>query len=66
VIERLDRVEALHLAGAPAGAVVDELRALVSEAEDWLAAEGPGTANAASALERCRSELDARQLAASA
>jgi hypothetical protein len=66
VLERLDRVEALHLSGAPAAAVLDELRALVSEAEDWLAAEGPGTANAPGALERCRSALDARHLATSA
>ena len=57
VLERLDRVEQLHLAGAPAAAVLDELRALVGEAEDWLAAEGPGAEAAGRALERCRDAL---------
>ena len=58
VLDRLDRVESLHLAGAPATAVLDELRALVTEAEDWLAAEGPGVERAADAVERCRQALD--------
>jgi len=59
VLERLDRVEALHLSGAPAATVLDELRALVTEVEDWLAAEGPGTAGAMDALDRCRTALEA-------
>ena len=66
VLERLDRVEALHLSGAPAAAVLDELRALVTEAEDWLAVEGVDSQAAAGALDRCRDALDARSLAASA
>jgi hypothetical protein len=57
VLDRLDRVEQLHLAGAPASALLDELRALLGEAEDWLAAEGGGTDVAARALERCREAL---------
>jgi hypothetical protein len=57
VLDRLDRVEQLHLAGAPASALLDELRALLGEAEDWLAAEGAGTDVAARALERCREAL---------
>ena len=66
VLERLDRVEALHLSGAPAATVLDELRALVTEAEDWLAAEGPGTAGAMDALNRCRTALDGRSAPLSA
>lgn len=66
VLDRLERVEALHLAGAPPAAVLDELRALVSEAEDWLAAEGQGTEDAAGALDRCRAALDARSAPVSA
>ena len=66
VLERLDRVEALHLSDAPAAVVLNELRALMSEAEDWLAAEGPAVEAAAGALERCRWALDARSLTASA
>jgi hypothetical protein len=60
VLDRLDRVEQLRLAGAPAAALLKELRALLGEAEDWLAAEGPGTDVAARALERCREALHAR------
>ena len=60
VLERLDRVERLHLAGAPAAAVLRELRALVEEAEDWLAAEGPGAEAARGALDRCRDALGER------
>jgi hypothetical protein len=57
VLERLDRVEQLHLAGAPAAALLLELRALVGEAEGWLAAERVGTEGAARALDRCRDAL---------
>jgi hypothetical protein len=60
VLERLDRVEALHRGGAPAAIVLDELRALVTEAEDWLAAEGPGSDVAEQALDRCRAALATR------
>lgn len=66
MLDCLDRVEALHLSGAPAAAVLDELRALVAEAEDWLAAEGPGVDDAARAVARCRRALDARPLTVSA
>jgi hypothetical protein len=60
VLDRLDRVEQLHLAGASASALLDELRALLGEAEDWLAAEGTGADAAADALERCRNALAGR------
>ena len=60
VLDRLDRVEQLHLSGAPARSVLDELRSLLAEAEQWLAAEGPGAEDAARALDRCREVLDAR------
>jgi hypothetical protein len=67
VLDRLDRVEALHLAGAPAATVLEELRTLVAEAETWLAAEGSaGVEEAADALDRCRSALAAQLLAVSA
>jgi hypothetical protein len=59
VLERLDRVEQLHLAGAPAATLLLELRALVGEAEDWLAAEGVGIEGAATALDSCRDALAA-------
>ncbi len=66
VLDRLDRVEQLHLAGAPARSVLTELRELLAEAEQWLAAEGPGAEDAARALDRCRDALDARAAIGSA
>ena len=60
VLDRLDRVEQLHLAGAPARSVLAELRELLTETEHWLAAEGPGAEDAARALDRCRNALDTR------
>ncbi len=66
MLDRLDRVETLQLAGAPAAAVLDELRALVSEAEHWLAVEGTGVEAATDALGRCRRALAARSVTVSA
>ena len=40
VLERLARIEALDREGAPAGSLIDELRALVTEAERWSRTEG--------------------------
>jgi hypothetical protein len=40
VLERLERVERLQREGAPAGILLDELRALLGEAEEWARLEG--------------------------
>jgi hypothetical protein len=40
VLERLARIEALDAAAAPAGLLLDELRALLVEAEAWSRREG--------------------------
>jgi len=40
VLDRLARIEALDRAGAPAGSLIEELRALVREAEAWSQTEG--------------------------
>ncbi len=66
VIERLDRIETLHLAGAPATALLGELRALLGEAEEWLAVETDGSASASEALDRCRNALAMRESAPTA
>jgi hypothetical protein len=55
VLARLERIEALEREGAPAAALVGELRSLVQEAEAWVRHEGDE--RAAAALERCRSAL---------
>jgi hypothetical protein len=53
VLRRLERIEALERAGSPAGVVLDEVRALLTEAQDWVRAEPGGTERAVAALERC-------------
>lgn len=40
VLDRLDRLERLERARAPTAELLDELRALVDEAECWARAEG--------------------------
>jgi hypothetical protein len=55
VLARLHRIEALEREGAPATALIGELRSLVSEAEAWARREGDD--RAAAAVERCRSAL---------
>jgi hypothetical protein len=54
VLARLERIEALERERAPAGAVLAEVRALLSEAEAWVRVECPDGNDALDALERCR------------
>jgi hypothetical protein len=56
VLQRLRRIEALEREGAGARPLLAEVRALLDEAEVWLAAEGGGE-GAEAALERCRAAL---------
>jgi hypothetical protein len=55
ILERLERIEALDRAGAGAADLVDELRALLGEAESWSRKEG-GDAGAR-AVEELREAL---------
>jgi hypothetical protein len=56
VLDRLARIERLEREQAPAGELLEELRELVREAEDWLRAE-PEPEGAVAALGRCRAAL---------
>jgi hypothetical protein len=56
VLERLQRIDELKTDGAPAEVLLDEVRALLSEAEAWLEAEG-ASGRAARALESSREAL---------
>jgi hypothetical protein len=47
VLERLERIDALGRARAPQPRVLDELRALVAEAEAWARLEGDERARSA-------------------
>jgi hypothetical protein len=55
VIRRLDRIEALEREGASPSVLLDELRGLVQEAEDWARLEGGERAQ--EAIERCGAAL---------
>ena len=44
VLTRLERIDALRRSDAEAGVLLDEVRALLSEAEAWVEADGPGVA----------------------
>jgi hypothetical protein len=56
VLDRLARIEQLEREQAPARELLDELRELVREAEDWVRAE-PEPEGAAAAVARCRDAL---------
>ena len=53
VIERLERIDRLRADAAPAETLLEEVRALVAEAERWSEREGAG----AEAVSRCRDAL---------
>jgi hypothetical protein len=57
VLERLGRIEALDRSHAPPTVLLAELRALVGEAEAWLAAEPDPGARAERAVVCCRQSL---------
>ena len=57
LVERLRRIEALDGTRAPGGVLLDELRALVGEAEAWARLEGD---------ERSRDAIDRLRAAGSA
>ncbi len=42
VLTRLERIDALKQADAPAEVLLDEVRELLSEAEAWVATDRPG------------------------
>lgn len=55
VLERLVRIERLRREGALPGALLDELRALLQEAEEWSRVEGGDAGERA--VERLRDAL---------
>ena len=57
ILERLERIDDLRRGDASAGALLDEVRALLADAEDWVRAEDVPD-RAARAVERSREALD--------
>jgi Tfp pilus assembly protein PilX len=58
VLARLERIEALERDGAPGTMLLEEVRSLLREAEEWVRAEPAGTDLARAAVERCREALE--------
>ena len=57
ILERLERIDGLRREDAPARILLDEVRALLSDAEDWVREDDvPG--QAARAVERTREALE--------
>jgi hypothetical protein len=57
ILERLERIDGLRRQDAPAEMLLEEVRALLCEAEDW-AREEDVPDRAAKAIERSREALD--------
>jgi predicted metal-dependent hydrolase len=59
ILERLERIDGLRQEDAPAGVMLDEVRALLSEAEEWVREEPEGADAVVDALERSQAALAA-------
>ena len=58
ILERLERIDSLRQEDAPAGVLLEEVRALLFEAEDWVREEDVPEV-AAKAIERSKAALAA-------
>ena len=58
VLERLRRIEILEREGASPRHLLEEIRALLLEADAWIRSERGDTRRAAQALERCFDALE--------
>jgi hypothetical protein len=59
IFERLVRIDGLRREDAPAGVLLDEVRALLSEAEDWVRTEPGVPSRTVEAIADSRQALDA-------
>ena len=59
VYERLERIDGLRREDAPADVLLDEVRALLAEAEDWIRSDADAPSGASEALARSQTALDA-------
>ncbi len=59
ILERLERIDRLQTEDAPAGVLLEEVRSLLSDAEEWVREEPAASPRAAEAIERSRQALAA-------
>ena len=59
ILERLEKIDGLRREDAPAGVLLDEVRSLLSDAEEWVRDDPAVPPCAAEAIERCSDALAA-------
>jgi hypothetical protein len=59
VYDRLERIDCLRKGDAPADVLLDEVRALLSEAEDWVRDDSNASSLTIAAVERTKAALEA-------
>ena len=59
ILDGLARIDGLHHEGAPAEVLLDAVRTLLSDAEEWVRADPAAPPRAAEAIERSRQALAA-------
>ena len=64
IVARLARIDGLREEDAPADALLDEVRLLLAEAEDWVREDERVPPRAADAVERAREALALHERAA--
>ena len=57
ILERLERIDGLQREDAPAGMLLEEVRSLLAEAEEWVRETPDAPARAGEAIERSRKAL---------
>jgi hypothetical protein len=62
VMEGLERIDGLRREDAPAGVLLDAVRSLLSDAEEWVREDPAVPTSAAAAIERSREALAAGEL----
>jgi hypothetical protein len=59
ILERLERIDGLRREDAPAGVLLEAVRSLLSDAEEWVREDPAAPPRAAEAIERSREALAA-------
>ena len=62
ILEGLERIDSLRREDAPAGVVLEAVRSLLSDAEDWAREDPAVPPSAAAAIDRSREALGAGEL----
>jgi hypothetical protein len=58
ILERLSRIERLEQDEAPADVLLNEVRVLLAEAEEWVRSDGAANERAQAAVQGLREALD--------